>query len=269
MDSQTIQAESKPRQGAQAIRRALSVLRVLAAGGENGLPLKEVLQATRLSRPTVHRIVHVLVEEGLVERHQRSGRYAIGTQVPELALARPSRSPLLAAADEIMQRTSELIGDTLFLTVRTGNDTLCVDRRIGSYPIQVLSIAVGARRPLGVSSAGVAIMAALPAAEARRIAAANEPRFASYRTDRQTVLSQIADARRRGYGVREVGLVKGTKSISTWIKTPSGYPAAALTISAVRTRLGPRREQEVVEALTESASRIEAMLAKPDMAPRS
>jgi DNA-binding IclR family transcriptional regulator len=49
--------------------------------------------------------------------------------------------------------------------VRTGNDTLCVDRRIGSYPIQVLSIEVGARRPLGVSSAGVAILAAMPTPE--------------------------------------------------------------------------------------------------------
>jgi DNA-binding IclR family transcriptional regulator len=197
------------------------------------------------------------MEEGLVERHERSGRYAIGTQVPELALARPSRSPLLAAADDILRETSQRVGDTLFLTVRTGNDTLCVDRRIGSYPIQVLSIAVGARRPLGVSSAGVAILAALPAQESRRIAMTNEPRFAGYRTDRQTVLSEIADARRRGYGVREVGLVQGTKSISTWIKTADGDPAAALTISAVRTRLGPRREQEVVETLLKAAYEVE------------
>jgi DNA-binding IclR family transcriptional regulator len=164
---------------------------------------------------------------------------------------------LLAAGDDILRETSQRVGDTLFLTVRTGNDTLCVDRRIGSYPIQVLSIAVGARRPLGVSSAGVAILAALPAQESRRIAMTNEPRFAGYRTDRQTVLSEIADARRRGYGVREVGLVQGTKSISTWIKTADGDPAAALTISAVRTRLGPRREQEVVETLLKAAYEVE------------
>ncbi|MEZ0222327.1 MAG: helix-turn-helix domain-containing protein, partial [Tardiphaga sp.] len=50
--------DPEPRQGAQAIRRALFLLRVLAAGGESGLPLKDVVQATRLSRPTVHRIVH-------------------------------------------------------------------------------------------------------------------------------------------------------------------------------------------------------------------
>lgn len=248
---------TEPRQGAQAIRRALAVLRILAAGREAGVPLAEVVQATGLTRPTVHRIVHVLIEEGIVERHGRSGRYAIGNQVPELALARPRPSPLLVAAAPSLRRASTEVGDTLFLTVRTGNDTLCVDRRIGAYPIQVLSIEVGARRPLGVSSAGVAILAAMPTQDARKIVAANEKRFEAYRTDVATVLSQTTAARRQGYNMREIGLIQGTKSISTWIKTPDGRPAAAMTVSAVRTRLGPRREQEVAEILLREARTIE------------
>ena len=247
----------EPRQGAQTIRRALSVLRILAAGREDGVPLAEVVRATGLTRPTVHRIVHVLIEEGIVERHERTGRYAIGNQVPELALARPRPSRLLVAANPSLRRTSTEIGDTLFLTVRTGNDTLCVDRRIGVYPFQVLSIVVGARRPLGVSSAGVAILAAMPAPDARKIVAANEKRFGAYQTDAASVLGQVAAARKRGYYLREIGLVQGTKSISTWIKTPDGQPAAAMTVSAVRTRLGPRREQEVAEILLREARVIE------------
>lgn len=252
----------EPRPGAQAIRRALAVMRILAAGREDGVPLVEVVQATGLTRPTVHRIIHVLIEEGIVERHERTGRYAIGNQVPELALARPRPSALLVAADPSLRRASAAIGDTLFLTVRTGHDTLCVDRRIGTYPIQVLSIEVGARRPLGVSSAGVAILAAMPAQEARRIVAANEKRFETYRTDTATVMAQIAAARRRGYNMREIGLVQGTKSISTWIKTPDGRPAAAMTVSAVRTRLGPRREPEVAEILQREARTIEQAISR-------
>jgi len=247
----------EPRQGAQAIRRALAVLRILAGGREDGVPLAEVVRATGLTRPTVHRIVHVLIEEGIVERHERTGRYAIGNQVPELALARARPSRLLVAANPSLRRASAEIGDTLFLTVRTGHDTLCVDRRIGIYPIQVLSIEVGARRPLGVSSAGVAILAAMPAQDARKIVAANEKRFTAYQTDAATVTGEVTAARKRGYYMREIGLVQGTKSISTWIKTPDGQPAAAITVSAVRTRLGPRREQEVAEILLREARVIE------------
>jgi len=246
-----------PRQGGQAIRRALNVLRTLAVGGEKGVPLVEIVQATSLARPTVHRIVHVLIEEGIVERSDRTGNYVVGRQVPELALARPSRSPLMVAAEPYLAEASAQLGDTLFLTVRTGLDTLCVARRIGSYPIQVLSIEVGVRRPLGVSSAGVAILAAMPAAEARKIVLANEPRFGAYRTDTATVLGQIQLARRRGYTLRDVGLVQGTKSLSAWIRTPDGQPAAAITLSAIRNRLSPRRAIEVAEFLLAAARAIE------------
>jgi DNA-binding IclR family transcriptional regulator len=247
-----------PLQGGQAIRRALAVLRTLAVGGERGVPLAEVVQATSLARPTVHRIVHVLIEEGVVERSDRTGNFIVGRQVPELALARPSRSPLLIAAERHLAPVSAQLGDTLFLTVRTGLDTLCVARRIGSYPIQVLSIEVGVRRPLGVSSAGVAILAAMPAAEARKIVLANEARFGPYRTDAATVLGWIQLARRRGYYLRDVGLVQGTRALSAWIRTPDGQPAAAITLTAIRNRLNPRRAIEVADVLVATARAIEA-----------
>ena len=126
------------RQGGQSIRRAVAVLRTLAIGGERGVPMAEVVQATSLARPTVHRIVHVLIDEGIVERSERTGNYVVGRQVPELALARPTRSPLMVAAQPHLAAVSAQLGDTLFLTVRTGLDTLCVARRIGSYPIGVV-----------------------------------------------------------------------------------------------------------------------------------
>jgi DNA-binding IclR family transcriptional regulator len=233
---------------------------MLAAGREKGVPLAEVVRSAGLTRPTAHRIIQVLIEEGIVERNAKSGGYAIGQQVPELALARQSRSPLLAAAEPFLTDASRQLGDTLFLTVRTGLDALCVARRIGAYPVQILSIEVGARRPLGVSSAGVAILAAMSSHEARKIVLANQVRFAAYRTNASTILNQIAAARRKGYGLRDIGLVPGTKSMSAWIRGPDGDPAAAITISAIRSRLNPRRESEVAEILVKAASSIEAAI---------
>ena len=98
-----------PRQGGQAIRRAVAVLRTLAVGGERGVPLTEIVQATSLARPTVHRIVHVLIEEGIVERSDKTGNYVVGRQVPELALARPSRSPVMVASEPHL---AEAVGAT-------------------------------------------------------------------------------------------------------------------------------------------------------------
>ena len=257
MEKTTDDAKPAPRRGAQAIRRAVAVLRILAAGREEGVPLSEVTRSTGLTRPTAHRIIHALIEEGIVEQSEKTGCYAIGRQVPELALARKSRPQLLVAAEPSLSQLSKQLGDTLFLTARTGLDTLCVARRIGSYPIQVLSIEIGARRPLGVSSAGVAILAAMPPRESRKIILANEARLQAYRVTATAALNQVLSARRIGYNLRDVGLVAGTKSISAWIRGRDDEPAGALTLSAIRNRLGPRREVEVAEALTKAARMIE------------
>ena len=251
---------SEPRKGAQSLRRALAVLRVLAAGRETGLPLSEVIEATGLTRPTAHRLVHVLIEEGIVERNPKSKRFAIGQQVPELALARQSRSKLIVAAEPYLVRLSRDVGDTVFLTVRTGLDSLCVARFIGTYPIQVLSIEVGARRPLGVSSAGIAILAAVPLAEARQIINKNQVRFGTYRMTQAMALDQIMDARQRGYGIHHIGLVPGTKAISATVRGTDGRPIAAITIAAIRSRLGPRREGEVGEILQDTVRSLEKIL---------
>src|SRR5262249_45245979 len=168
-----------------------------------------------------------------------------------------SRWEWAAARDRVPQGSDEPRGAPLVPPAGPGSYMVCGDRRIGSYPIQVLSIEVGARRPLGVSSAGVAILAAMPAQDVRRIVAANEARFAAYRTDVSTVLAQVTAARRRGFNLRDVGLVQGTKSISTWIKAGDHRPVAAITMSAVRTRLGPRREAEIAEILLDAARAIE------------
>ena len=177
-----------------------------------------------------------------------------------LALARPIKSPILAAAEAELDTLQKAVGDTLFLTVRTKLDTLCIARRLGAYPIQVLSIEIGARRPLGVSSAGTALLAGLPEAQAEDIVARNEPRFASYRTDKQTVLQLIRAARREGFALRHVGIVPGTRSISVAVADRSGSPVAALTVSAITRRFPPRREAELAELLQGSASRIEQHL---------
>jgi len=100
----------------------------------------------------------------------------------------------------------------------------------------------------------------MPSPEARKIVLANETRFGAYRTDTATVLGQIQLARRRGYNLRDVGLVQGTKSLSAWIRTPEGQPAAAITLSAMRNRLSPRRAIEVADVLLATARAIEAAM---------
>ena len=136
--------------GAQSIRRGLRILRILAIGQEQGVRLTDIVRESGLSRPTAHRILRVLVDEGAVEQDASTRRYMIGQEVSLLGLARTRRFPIRSVADPFLRALAEEVGDTVFLTLRSGHDSICVDRKVGAYPVKVLSIEVGARRPLGV-----------------------------------------------------------------------------------------------------------------------
>jgi IclR helix-turn-helix domain len=132
--------------GTQSIHRALHVLRLLAGSAASGMRLVDIANGARLHHSTTHRILRALEHEGIVERLTNSRRYTIGSEVVWLGLGASSRFPIATAAARALDRLSEQVGDAVFLSVHSGNDSICADRRIGSYPIQVLSIAIGSRR---------------------------------------------------------------------------------------------------------------------------
>ena len=151
-------ASVDPPGGTQSIQRAVAVLRILATAREAGLGLTEISMLAELTRPTTHRILSVLVAEGIVEQRPGTRRYVVGEQIPLLALSRRTRDPLLDIVRPHLRAAVGEIGDTGFLTRRVGLDTVCVARQLGTYPIQVLAWDVGDRRPLGVTNAGIAIL---------------------------------------------------------------------------------------------------------------
>ena len=242
--------------GTQSIRRALGILRILATARGAGFGLTDIARQAGLTRPTAHRILSILVAEGIVEQKPRTRRYAVGEQIPLLALSRPASSPVLAAALPHLNAAVSALGDTGFLTLRTGLDTVCLARKFGGYPIQVLALDVGDRRPLGVSSAGFAILASCDAQEARNIVAQNRRRFSPYGITTDEALRAVAEARQRGYALRDRGLVPGTRAVSVIIRDTGTEATAALTIAAIARRLPPQRVTAVVEQLRDYAAQI-------------
>src|SRR5262249_32075860 len=182
--------------------------------------------ATALAHPTVHRLLTSLISEGVVEQRAHTRRYA-AAQHMYLAAERPPGSPLLGAAMTHLKDAAEHLGDTVFLTLRDRLETVCVARVLGSYPIQVLTLDVGVRRPLGVSSSGIAFLATLGHDAARRIVLRNRRHLPGYDMSPADAYAAIERARALGYALRERGLVPGTKAVSFALGKPRGGGAQA------------------------------------------
>jgi DNA-binding IclR family transcriptional regulator len=231
-------------EGAQSIRRAFLLLRILASAETAGLGLTEIARAAGLTRPTTHRLLGVLASEGLIEQRPRTRRYGM---IPHdfRAAPRPGNSPLLHAAAVPLREAAEEIGDTVFLTLRDGLETVCLARQLGSYPIQVLVLEVGARRPLGISSAGIAMLASLQPNVSRRLLASNARHLPLYGLTMD------------GYALRERGLVAGTRALSIAFARENRAARAALTVAGISRRLQASRLNMVLDCLRDCAGKIE------------
>jgi DNA-binding IclR family transcriptional regulator len=215
----------------------------------------------QLTRPTTHRILSVLVAEGIVE--QRPGRrYIVGEQIPLLALSRRIPDPLLDIVTPHLKAVVGEIGDAGFLTRRAGLDTVCVARQLGTYPIQVLAWDVGERRPLGVTIAGIAILSGMQPQAARAVLIRNRSRLAQYGVSAEAILREVAITRQRGFAVRPRALTPGASAVSVIVRSPGGAAHGALTISPISRRMSPKRTDEIVTRVRLRAEAIESELRK-------
>jgi DNA-binding IclR family transcriptional regulator len=257
----SVDAPARSTDGAQSIRRALAVLRIVAAGQELGVRLVDVVRACGLNRPTAHRILRVLVEEGACEQDAATRRYLIGGEVALLGLARRARFPLRGLAEPHLRALGESLGDTTFLTIRNGDDSVCLARCVGSYPVKVLSIEVGARRPLGVGVSGLVLLASLPEDEMREVVQRNRQRLLAMQIDPDELLRRAERVRRQDHAFAAVGVVPGSRAVAVPVRDPEGRTVAGIAVATITARMPASRVPEVVQAMAAEAAAITAKLA--------
>ena len=163
----------KPITGKQSIERAACVMRVIASRNATGLRLVDISRHAKLERPTAHRILRCLIAEGMVRQDPETRHYFLGHLIFELGLAASSNFNLRDICHPSLVRLAEKTGDTVFLTIRSGYDTVCIDRKEGSFPIRTLTLDVGTRRPLGVGAGGLALLMSLPDQTVDEVISAN------------------------------------------------------------------------------------------------
>ncbi len=262
-------ADAEDAGGIRAVSRAFQVLRVLALGGEHGMRLTDVVRYCGLSRPTVHRLLQSLITEGVAEQEAGTRRYRVGLEISLLGLSRPARFAVRAAAEPYLQALADDLGDTVFLTIRAGSDSVAIDRKTGSYPIKVLAIEVGVRRPLGIGVAGIMLLATLEPQEAERICKLNAERLPAEGPTIQTIRNRVRTARAAGYAYSEVGVLRGTRAVAVPVLDAGGQALATITVSAMADRLSEAKLPQVVETLRKAATLISRRLAEMERASRS
>ena len=247
--------------GTQSIERALTLMREIAAHNRTGSRLLDLASRTGLQRPTVHRMLKCLTLENMVLQDPDSHRYYLGPMVFELGLTAAPRFNLREICHLAMNRIAEATGDTVFVTQRSGLDAVCVDRQEGTFPIKTFTLEIGMRRPLGVGTGSLAILAALSDEEVRHVVNANAPRLPEYGLTPSSLLAQVKRAQKLGYAVREMPSLAGVRSIGHALHNQSGMAFAALSVSAISSRMSEKRVIELATMLRNETRLVEKQVA--------
>lgn len=159
--------------------------------------------------------------------------------------------------------------DTTFLTIRVGWDSVAIDRKTGSYPVKVLAIDVGMRRPLGAGIAGVMLLAALTPEESDYVCTMNAARLPPDGPSAETIRARVDAARRNGYAYSEVGVLLGTRALAVPVLDADGAVIAALAVAAMAERLAEPELPRLVEAMRDKAALITKRLTEMQRAQRA
>lgn len=246
--------------GTQSIERVVAMLRMVASRGRSGMRLVDIAAASGLPTSTCFRMLQRLEVEGLMERHPVTRKYFLGPLLHELGLLARPRFPLAERCEPFLVELAEQTQDTVYLSERRGREAVCSARALGSYPIKALTLDVGVRRPLGVGAGGLAILCALPEAEAEAIIDANATLYPKLSTlDHVRVRAAVRDGRAQGFAYLDGAVIPGTAAVGLAFRADDSV--AAISVAAISTRLDVSRRADVARELARQVNRLSRALA--------
>lgn len=228
--------------GAQAIRRAMDVVRAVAQYQRSGATLNRVAKVTGLSTSTAHRILRSLCEERMLRHDDLARCYHLGLLAFELGLATQVESQVQLHWRETIETIARQTRLTTYLMTRSESEAVCLLCVQGSTAIRAMPMEVGQRLPLGIGAGSLAILATLDEAEVPEIMAANHSRLCQFPGEGEQVaaiLDRVRQARRDGFAISNGSVANGLSGIGVAVLPKTGVLQLAVSVSAVAEAMAP------------------------------
>lgn len=242
-------------EGSQSIGRALSLLSIVAEHGEEGARLSTVSEQSGLHVATARRILQALVSDGFLAFNMQTKLYLIGPAIFSFAV---KGNPWFARREifmPVLDRIAEQTRDTVLFSIRTGSEAVCLARREGQFPIRVMSLEAGSRRPLGAGSGSLAILAFLPDEERRWLIQHNAPYYESFKLSPADVEKMVAEVRSSGFAFNPARIIEDVYGVAVPILVDN-YAVASISITAISARMPPERRDDLVRMICRELASI-------------
>jgi IclR family transcriptional regulator, acetate operon repressor len=243
-------------EGESSTLRAFTVLELLA-GAETPPTLDELTRASGLPKPTVFRILGLLVRGGFVQREGTKKRYAVGHRMSALSFQVQMNSPMRAQRHAVLVRLVEEIGETCNFTMLDGNEVVYIDRVETNATVR-LHMHVGSRVPLHCTASGKLFLANMARGEMDRLIGPGP-----YHRYTERTITAPAALERRLMKIRSTGVgtdvgeyLEGSVCVAVPVRDANGRIYATVAAHGPAPRMTLKKGHEFLPAMRAAAAAI-------------
>jgi DNA-binding IclR family transcriptional regulator len=245
-----------------SLRRALAILGHIrdSAGAGRGVSLAQLAADLGMAKSTVLRLGAPLIDAGLVARDQETGWFRLGHGSLQLGQAYLYTLDLRTLAGEEARRVQREAGETVHLVVYDAPHVVYVDKVENEANLRMGS-RIGTRAPAYRTAVGKAILAWLPEDAVDAAVRAGLPRVTPHTiTDGAVFRAELARVRERGYAVDDRENEPEVRCVGAPIFDHDDAVTAAMSVSALSSRMTPARVRLLGPRLAQSCLRISRAL---------
>ena len=206
-----------------AVVGAIKVLEVLSGQGDQGATQTELVEATGLSKSTMHNLLSTLEAHKFVRREESTRTYRLGPALIPLGTAATRQVQLIRSTIDRIGSLASVHGLSFAVAQRTGEDECQIIERV--YPAMDVHVGITVGSTYGPTDGalGKVLLAAMEPERAKKLIGRRKlpARTGATITSPKTLLAEIDEVRTRGWAASR-GEFNENHAVASGIRGPSG-----------------------------------------------
>ena len=219
--------------------------------------LLEMSKQTSIPVTSLYRFLETFEKYGFIRGDKERRFYQLGPTLFRLGMLSYDSVDLREVAKPEMEKVAGITGESIFLTVRDGSNSVCIESAEGKHRVR-LTQRIGAVLPLQAGAAAKVLLAYMPEPERQNILKTLELRALGPRTiTRRTMLErEIGIIRSRGFGVSKEEVDAGSCGVAVPVFSEKGEVVAALASGGPIYRFTDKKIKQLVDQLSKASQMI-------------
>ena len=224
------------------------------------LGISELAKRLGVAKSTVHRLASALLDEGLLQQNQETGRYCLGVGLFTLGSLVRARLDVTNEAKGILYALRDKTAENVRLAVLDRQSVVLLHDMESTQALHLRS-GTGHLRPAYCSAEGFVLLSGLREPELAAFMRAPRPyRTAATPVDEEALRAEVRRAKRQGYAIEDETCDEGTRAIAAPVFNGDGRIVAAVGVAGPRIRIRKSEFSRIASHVCTAAAEVSARL---------